>query len=88
MIANEIQLQYVIPDKIQSETKYGPRQIQSKMMFETKFSSRKHLRTFFPTIFFCHKIFFYQKQNFVGKKNSQLFSQTEFCLGRCLGLNF
>ena len=39
MIAYEIQLRYVIRDKIQSKTKFSLRQIQS----QTKFSQKKIL---------------------------------------------
>ena len=49
MIAYEIQLQYVIRDKIQSETKFSPRQNLRIFFFPTKF-------------FFAGKNFFIRKK--------------------------
>ena len=46
MIEYEIQLWYVIRDKIQSHTKFSPRQIsvQEKILSEKKFDGKKILR--------------------------------------------
>ena len=74
MIAYEIQLGYVIRDKIQSEIKFTPNQS------EAKFSPRQNsvrkkisLKKKFSQKICCQKI------------NSQIFSQTEFSLRCCLG---
>ena len=95
MIAKEIQMRYVIRDKIQCETKNS---VQDK--FLTKFFSGKKKKKkivfltnfFFQQKFFSHKIFFVRKKilwekkfslenKFCCKKNSRILSQTEFCLG-------
>ena len=60
MIAYEIQLRYVIEDKIQSETKFSPRQIQS----ETKFSQEKN---------FCQKKQIIKKKKKKKKKKGMTY---------------
>ena len=61
---------------------------------ETKFSPRQNPRIFFLTKSFLIKIFSQQKKKNCQKKNSQILSWTEFCLGLnlsqtefCLGLH-
>ena len=80
MIAYEIQLQYVILDKIQSETK------SEHYFFLDNFFSNK--------IFFCQKNVFVEEKIFfenfslkknLVEKNSPIFSWTEFCFRHCLG---
>ena len=73
MIGYEIQLQYVIRDKIQSETN----SVQDKIWSKTKFRLRQNLSIFF----------YFGKKIFVRKEISQILSQTkilsrtEFWLG-------
>ena len=65
MIAYEIQLRYVIRDKIQSETN----SVRDKIWSETK-----------PKNFLPSKFFFVRKK-FLKEKKSRILSWTEFCLG-------
>ena len=87
MIAYEIQLRYVIRDKIQSETK------SEILFFFEMFLWQK--KNFIGKTNFLWKFFFYWKKNcweknslkknLLGKRFLGFFSQTEFCLGCCLG---
>ena len=93
MIAYEIQLRYVIRDKIQSKTKFSPR--QDKIQSDTKFSLRQNLvQDKFSPRQIQSKTKFSPRQNpiiffFVGKR---FLSEKRFCLkkilGFCLGPNF
>ena len=98
MIAYELNTTAVCNPR-QNSVQISPRQ-NSVPQSETKFSMRKNPRMFFLTIFFsdkiflAKKIFFFEKIFFylekilsekkLSKKNSQIFSWTEFCLGCCL----
>ena len=67
MIANEIQLRYIIRDKTQSETNSVRDKSQSKKISEN----------FFPAIFFQRKFF---EKNFVRKKILRYFLGLNFVL--------
>ena len=83
MIAYEIQLRYVIRDKIQSETKFSLNQSETKFSLrqnsvQDKIQSQtKSEIFFFRQNFLCQEKIIYQKKKICWKKFSF-----------CLGLNF